>query len=74
MLYTCSLVNYVNNSSLLVHDKTVSKLSEGMEYFRSMGTRPLSEGMGGWIPVIKNNTGTDDEDKARNNHGRWFNL
>ena len=73
MLYTCSLVNYVNNSSLLVHDKTVSKLSEGMEYFRSMGTRPLSEGMGSWIPFIKNNTEMNYEDKARNNHGQRFN-
>jgi len=51
MLNTSLLVNYVNNSSLLVHDVTVSKLSEGMEYFRSTGTRPLSEGMGVWIPV-----------------------
>jgi len=72
MVYTCLLVNYVNESLLLVHDLTVSKLSEGMEYFRSMGTRLLSEGMGGWIPFNKNNTGTDDEDKARNNHGQWF--
>ncbi len=73
MVNTCLLVNYVDNSSLLVHEVMISKQSEGMEYFRSMGTRPLSEGMGGWIPVIKNNTGTDDEDKARNNHGQWFN-
>ena len=72
MVNTCLHVNYVDNSLLLIHDLTVSKLSEGMEYFRSMGTRSLSEGMCGWIPVIKNNTGTDDEDKARNNHGQWF--
>ena len=52
-MYTYSHVNYVDNSLLLIHDLTVSKLSEGMEYFRSMGTRPLSEGMCGWIPVIK---------------------
>lgn len=73
MVNTCLLVNYVDNSSLLVHEVMISKQSEGMEYFRSMGTRPLSEGMGGWIPVNINNTGTDDEDKARNNHGQWFN-
>lgn len=72
MVNTYSHVNNVNNSSLLVHNIIVSKISEGMEYFRNIGTRPLSEGMGGWIPVIKNNTGMDDEDKARNNHGRWF--
>ena len=69
---TCLHVNYVNNSLLCVHDLTVSKLSEGMEYFRSIGNQSLSEGIGGWIPVIKNNTGTDDEDKARNNNGQWF--
>ena len=72
MVTTYSLVNYVDDSLLLVHEVMINKLSEGMEYFRSMGTRPRSEGMDGWIPVIKNNTGTDDEDKARNNYGQWF--